>query len=290
MRKFTVVLSTILVLLVVGLVVFFSFLNIIPEGNVGVLTQFGAVTGDVIKPGAFIKLPWQSVVDMNVRQQMMNITTQVFTKDMQTVDVDLSAFYSLNPESALSMFKVYGKDYSSLIEKSLYDSLKNTFGQYNAEELVSMRESVGNKVNDAFAAAIAPYGLQAENITMNNFDFSDAFEAAIEAKTVAAQKKLQAETEQEQQTMIAEAEAERARISAQAEADKKTIAATAEAEVIRVTGEAEAAAISAKAAALTENNIRMAAVEQWDGKLPVFGNSNASPIPLTDITNLMTDE
>ena len=106
----------------------------------------------------------------------------------------------------------------------------------------------------------------------------------MEAKQVAAQKKLQAEIEQSQKTMETQQQAEREKIAAQAAADVAKIQADAEAYAVKVKSEAEAAANEKIAASLTESLIRFTEAKAWDGKLPSFvAGESASVLPILDM-------
>jgi regulator of protease activity HflC (stomatin/prohibitin superfamily) len=78
-------------------------------------------------------------------------------------------------------------------------------------------------------------------VYLTNFDFSDAFEAAVEAKMIAEQEKLKAETEKqiaiikaEQDLEISKINAEKAIAVAQGEARAVVLAATAQADALKI--------------------------------------------------------
>ena len=116
-----------------------------------------------------------------------------------------------------------------------------------------------------------------KTISIENIDFTDQYEAALEAKQVATQEKQRAKTLQEQQTMEAEQAAARDRIKAQAEAEVRQINADAEAYAIKTKAAAEAEANKQINASLTTELIDYTKVNKWDGKLPTF-NGAATPI------------
>lgn len=141
-------------------------------------------------------------------------------------------------------------------------------------------------VKEELGSALSVYGLRVNNIAIENMDFSDAFEAAIEAKQVATQEKLKAQTQQEQQTIVAKAEAERAKITAEAEAAKVMIAAQAEADAVKVAADAEAYRLQQEAMYITDATIQKETIQKWDGVLPVtFGGGVAPILDVSDILN-----
>ena len=105
-----------------------------------------------------------------------------------------------------------------------------------------------------------------ENIQIENVDFSETYERAVEqaAKAKADVERAKSElarVEQEAQQKVKNAEAEAAATKARAEADAYSI---------KIQGEAEAEVIRQRGQALKDNPamIELIKAERWDGKLP----------------------
>ena len=113
-----------------------------------------------------------------------------------------------------------------------------------------------------------------EKFNIVNFDFSQEFNSAIEAKQVAEQNLIKTKTEQQQAIVVAEAEAK-----------EKTIKANAEAEAILATAKAQAEANKMLEESLSEIVIKYEQITKWNGELPkVTGNSgNFIDMSLDDI-------
>ena len=112
----------------------------------------------------------------------------------------------------------------------------------------------------------------------------------MEAKQVAAQRKLQAEIEQEQKTMETQQQAQRQKIEADAKAEVLKINADAEAYSTKVKAEAEAEANQKIAQSLTENLILFTQVQQWNGELPTYvSGSAAEALPVLSLNALETN-
>ena len=112
------------------------------------------------------------------------------------------------------------------------------------------------------------------NVVIKDIDFSDAFEAAVEAKMEAEQNALRAENEKQEAITRAEQKKEVARIEA-------------EAAVEAAKGEAEALAITRDALAnMPDAYIQSLYLEKWDGKLPQFITGDGASVMLTpDLAN-----
>ena len=130
------------------------------------------------------------------------------------------------------------------------------------------------------------YGLSL-TVIIDNFDFTDVFTNAVEAKQVAEQEKLRAQTEQEKLTMEAEQKAARDKIEAESSAAIAKINAEADLEVQKINadaaeyaGQKEAAVNQAIAESLTPELVAYYEIMQWNGQLPttIVGESDAIPV------------
>ena len=115
--------------------------------------------------------------------------------------------------------------------------MKSVTAKYTAEELITMRAQVGQEIKETLEEKVNDYGIIIDKFNIVNFDFSEEFNLAIEAKQVAEQNLLKTKTEQEQAIVIANAEAEKKIIAAEAEAESTMKRATAQAEANRMLNE-----------------------------------------------------
>lgn len=286
MKKF---IASLVVVIVLFVMVVSLFVRIIPEGNVGVVTRLGAARDEHINPGPYFKTPLDSVTNMSTQSNIYTVDLIAFSSDMQQVGVQAAVRYALNKEDAVRVFKTIGRNYEEkLIPPATQESTKNVFGHYNAERLVDMRAQVSAEIKEDLANTLKENGLTIEDFSILNMDFSDAFEAAIEAKQVATQEKLKAQTQQEQQTIVAKAEAERQKIAAQAEAEKVIIAAQAQSDAKKLAADAEAYRLQQESAYITDEIIQKEMIQKWNGKIPVtFGNSGSN---ILDVRDFMENE
>lgn len=138
---------------------------------------------------------------------------------------------------------------------------------------------MSGEIKDLMTHDLESYGITVSTVSVENIDFTDAFEAAVEAKQVATQEAQRAKTLQEQQTMEAKQDAERKKIAAQAAADVVRQQADAEAYEIKTKSEAQAEANRKVAETLTDELIKYEQAKNWDGKLPnVFSGDGVLPI------------
>jgi regulator of protease activity HflC (stomatin/prohibitin superfamily) len=251
----------------VGLIIWMSYTPI-DEGDVGVKLRWGQAV-DTLSPGFNIVMPFmESVVRLPTRTQIYRPPGDLssYSKDTQEATVKVSVNYSIDAKKAILVYSRYGQGFvDSLISPILNKRFKEVFGRYDAREIVNQRQKLGDEVQESVRANM-PDGILIEGVQIENIDFTDKYEDAIEAAAQAEAAVRKARQELEQKKV----DAERVVVQATADATARVTAAKAEADAIRLRGEAEAAAIKAKADALRENPslVALTATEKWDGKLP----------------------
>lgn len=258
----------------------------VPSGAVGVVTQFGKVYAEPLSEGWNWKSPLKHVIMVSTRLQADTVKAQAASQDLQQVTTELTVPFSLKASSAPQVYQKIGnleQVEAVVINPGVLESVKAVTAKYTAEELITKREEVKMKVEDALKHyvdhTLEEKGLSGAvdigNVAITHFDFSEDFNRSIELKVKAVQDALRAENEKRQK--VTEAEATR---------DSQKAKADGEAYAIEVKSKAEAAAIQRRADALKANPhiVDLNAVEKWDGKLPVYtGNGQVPFINLKDI-------
>ena len=253
----------------------------VQTGYTGIVTTFGKVENMTLEAGLHLKSPFQQIISMDNREQKTTFTTEAFSSDIQQVNITGSINYAINKSTAMNLFKEVGTDYfNKLVYPRMLEITKGVFSKYTAENLVANRQKLSESIRDGLSEELQSYGINVISLSIENIDFTDAFTDAVEAKQVAAQRKLQAEIEQAQMTMETQQQAERQRINAEAAANVAKINADADAYAMKVRSEAEAEANKMIAESLTENLIRANEIKAWDGKLPVYMAGEGTTIPV----------
>jgi regulator of protease activity HflC (stomatin/prohibitin superfamily) len=254
--------------LTVGVVVALILLGIawplgtIGAGERGVLLRFGAVTGKVIDEGLYFRIPVSDrVIVMDVKVQKEQIEASAASKDLQSVNSIVAVNFHIAPDRVAHIYQDIGADYKSrFIDPALQESVKASTAKYTAEELITKREEVREEVKAHLKEKLEPRGILIDDFNIVDFDFSESFNEAIEAKVTAEQSALAAKNKLEQIKF----EAEQAIASAK--------------------GRAEALRIESEALKSNPQILELRALEKWDGRLPtVTGGS----IPFVNIPNLV---
>lgn len=281
-----VIITVIVVILVI--IVAANCLTIVQPGHTGVVVTLGRVDEGVLQEGLHFKLPFvQSVVMIDNRITKLEVDTEAFSSDLQTVETKLAINYRVDTSKSYSIYKNIGGDYEAvLVTPAVNEVLKAIAAQYTAEESVTNRTLISAGLVDGLNDKLNDIGLYVTDVNIINFEFSEAFITAIEEKQVAQQELLKAETEKQTKITNAEAEAEAIKVRAEAEA-----------EALKITADAEAEANAEVAESLTELLIEYQKIDKWNGELPVVTGGSGTFLDVSDITsdappqsNVQTDQ
>ena len=269
----------------------------VPVGSTGIMLTMGKVEDTALPEGMHFKIPFvQRIVSMDNRVKKLELSTEAFSKDIQTVSATLAVNYRLQTEKTFEIYKTTGTAYEdNLIVPATHEVLKSVCAQYTAEELISKRAESSDKMRDELDAKLSQIGISITDFNIIDFDFSDEFISAVESKQVAEQLKKEAATEnetaiaqaeREKQVSIkqSEAEAERVRIAAEAQAQSTLIAAQAEADAVKLAADAEAYRLEQIGKQLTDKTILNTLADNWNGELPgVIGAGAAGILNLDEM-------
>lgn len=234
----TIVISIVVISLIfLGLLPF----KIIDTGERGVTLRMGRYAG-IMSEGLNFKLPLiDKVVKMNIRDVNYAVETEVSSRDMQSIKVDVSLLYSLDPQSVGTVYQKYGTGYeATLIKPTLMEITNSVIANYPIEEFVEKRTEISNKINQAFVAKTANSGIVVKSLLITNHDFSDEYNKAIENKKVAEQGALKAKYDLDRVTLEAEAQLQ-------------------------------------KQKSLSPLVLQEKAIDKWDGKLPQYYSADKLP-------------
>ncbi len=261
-KKLTgIVIAAVAVALVV--IVGLNCFTIVDAGHTGVVVTLGKVKEGVLQEGLHFKAPFvQKIIKIDNRIVKLDVDTEAFSKDLQTVTTTIAINYRVDTSKSYSIYKNIGADYENvLVTPAVNEVLKAITAKYTAEESVTNRTLISDGLITGLNEKLNAIGLYVTDVNIINFDFSEAFIDAIEEKQVAEQKLLKAETEK--QTAITNAEAQ--------------------AQTTKIKAEAEAEANNKIKESLNEDIIRAKFYEKWDGKLPQAMGSDSI---ITSIDNI----
>ena len=240
--------------IVIGIFLLFNAVGTVSAGERGILLQFGAVQDKVFDEGLYFKVPLvQTVVKMDVKVQKDEIEAGASSKDLQIVTSKIALNYHLDPDSVNKIWQEIGRNYNSrIIAPSIQEAVKSVTAKFTAEELITKREEVKEQIKFNLSERLSNSFIVVDEFNIIDFNFSPAFNEAIEAKVTAEQLKLKADRD-----------LERIKI----EADQNIASAQGKAEAIR---------IEANALRANPQVVELRWIEKWNGVVPQYWG-NASP-------------
>lgn len=245
-----------LVILIIVLVI--GGIRVVDETEVGVVKTFGEISGTVDSGLNFINPLTQKVTMYDLRVHVRESSFASYTKDAQPLTAAIEYQYALNPAFAEDVAREYGS-YEILetkLSNIVEERAKIVFAHYSAMPLLENRSNLSTEVAEEVKTIENLFHVTFTSVVVKDIDFSDAFEASVEAKMTAEQAALKAE--QDKKTAII-----------QAEQKKEVAAITAEAAIAQAKGEAEALEITRQALQnMPDTWVQQLWIEKWDGKLP----------------------
>jgi len=301
--------ALVLTILVVGI----FCVDIVPTGHTGIMIHYGQVKPEPVESGHLIfhQILADDVAIVNNKQQDVTVNDQVWGETNDATPVYASGItvtYQIPPEKSVWIY-MNVSDYSkNLVSESVVASAtkaalvelspKDVTNRAKIEPL--LEKKLTEALNDKYGEGV----VLVKKVTIQQMDFEQAYNDAIQAKSIASQQAQQAqianqvaiekaETERKIASIEAdreievkrkqtEADAELEKIKAQTAADKMKIAAEAEAERIRITAEAEAEAKKKLAETINDTMLKYELVQRWDGKLPEVLSSDMQ-LHLSDV-------
>ncbi len=262
--KVTKKIAAVVLVVLLAVITAMNTFTIVDAGHTGVVVTMGKVKEGVLQEGIHAKVPFvQRVVKIDNRIRKLEVNTEAFSKDLQSVNTVLAINYRVDTSKSYSIYKNIGSDYETvLVVPAVNEVLKAITSTYTAEESVTNRVLISDGLIEGLNKKLNDIGLYVTDVNIIDFEFSEAFINAIEEKQVAQQKLLKAETEKKTAITNAEAEAEATKIKAKGEAEANKLVN----------------------ASLTDKVIENKKIEKWNGELPKVTGNSSSLIDMGSIT------
>lgn len=236
----------------------------VTTGHTGILISFGKPDSQTYSEGIVLRPFWKSMIQIDNRIQKNGhddapLSLTAFTKDTQQVFISYTVNYRINRENASKLYKDIGLDYfKTVLAPIIKESVKIECAKYTADALLENRDKMAKDIEKDIKEKFAQNYIDLTATAIEDLNFSDEYERAVEQKQVALQDKLKAE-------QIAE---------------KKKVEADADAYVKVTKAKAEAEANDLKNKTISDNLIRYEAVQKWNGQLPQVEGGNTPIISL----------
>ncbi|ORX79326.1 hypothetical protein BCR32DRAFT_234200 [Anaeromyces robustus] len=251
----------IFIVIVLFVVLIFNSFSVVSAGHTGVTVHLGKVSDKVLNEGFHFKLPFISkIITIDNRVTKTEVESNAASKDLQTITSKVAVNYRVNPSYSASIYKNVGQDFNNVIvNPAIQECVKSVAAKYNAEQLITNRPMVSVEMEKEISQKINPYGLYIEVLNIVNFEFSEEFNKAIEAKQTA-----------QQQALKAEQDLARIKVEAQQLVEK---------------AKAESESYQLKNQQITDKVIMMEFIEKWNGKLPTVTSGGSALFDISSIIN-----
>jgi regulator of protease activity HflC (stomatin/prohibitin superfamily) len=254
--------ESIVALVVLGLVVLAilkgGYYTVNP-GEVAVKIRLGKLV-DSYGEGLYFKIPIVETVEkFSIRINRADIKTESFSKDLQPIDLEVVVNHRIEKNTVESIYRNLGSNYeTTVVEPIVQEEIKAVISKFSAESLISNRTTVTAEISNVVKARLLKKEIIITDISVTNFDFTDAFLKSVEDKQIA-----------EQQAKKAKKDVERVK----SEAQQKLEQAKVEAEALRL----QRLAVSPNLIKLRSVEAQIKAIEKWDGKLPNYVGGGTVP-------------
>ncbi len=237
--------------------------SVVDETERGVVLRFGRYS-ETFEPGLNLYNPIVAdVVYIPVSTQLETVTIESGSKDLQTVNVTTNVNYHADPMAVGKIYSKFGRSYvKTILQPKIKEAIVGITPQYIPEEMLQKREEIRSRMENSLKAKLdsADSHLIVDGFTITEFQFSRAFNEAIEAKQVAEQEALREKNVFEKVKFQNDQKVSKAR--------------------------ADSAVIALQMEALRKQNgkeyLTLKWIEKWDGKLPQV-SAGEKTIPMVNL-------
>ena len=239
---------------------------IVQAGHRGVVLYVGAVENRVLGEGLHFIIPFaEQVIQLEVRTLKFQADASAASNDLQEVATVIALNYHIDPNDANIVYQQLGADYADrIIAPTIQESVKASVAKFNAEELITKRETAKAVIAQAIRNTLSARNIPVETVFITDFRFSEAFANQVESKVVAYQKYL---TEQNNLRAV-QVVANQTVVQAQAQARSN---------VARAEGESQAIKVITDQLRQDPQYLQWQSINKWNGQMPYALGSGGFP-------------
>lgn len=180
-----------------------------------VFNRLGGIKEKVYPEGTHLMVPWlERPIIYDVRDRPHVIQSTSGSRDLQMVNISLRVLTRPMPEKLPDIYRTLGTDFAERVLPSIIqETLKSVIAQYNASQLLTMREVVSRDIRRILGARAKHFNIVLDDVSITQLTFSREYTGAVEAKQVAQQEAERAKfivekAEQDKQSAIIRAQGE----------------------------------------------------------------------------------
>jgi prohibitin 2 len=255
-----------IVVFIIIVIVLSESVVIVQAGHRGVVVYLGAVENRVLAEGLHFIIPFaEQVIQLEVRTLKFQADASAASNDLQEVATVIALNYHIDPSDSNVVYQQLGADYADrIIAPTIQESVKASVAKFNAEELITKRETAKAVIAQAIRNTLSARNILVETVFITDFKFSQAFADQIEQKVVAFQKYL---TEQNNLRAV-QVVANQTVVQAQAQARSN---------VAKAEGESQAIRIITEQLRQDPQYLQWQSINRWNGQMPYSLGSGGFP-------------
>src|SRR5919199_877861 len=256
-----------IVTFIILIIVMSQSVVIVQAGHRGVVLYLGAIENRVLGEGLHFIIPIaEQVIQLEVRTLKFQADASAASNDLQEVATVIALNYHIDPSRANTIYQQLGADYTSrIIAPTIQESVKASVAKFNAEQLVTNRETAKATIAQAISNTLSARNIVVETVFITDFKFSQAFASQIEQKVVAFQKYL---TEQNNLRAV-QVVANQTVVQAQAQARSR---------IANAEGESQAIKVITDQLRQDPQYLQWQSINRWNGQMPYsLGSGGAFP-------------
>jgi len=154
-----------------------------------VFNRLMGIKEDIYEEGMHFMVPWfERPIMYDVRAKPVTIQSVSGSKDLQSVNIGIRVLTRPNPSKLPEIYRTLGLEFAERVLPSIIqETLKSVVAQYNASQLLTMREIVSRDIRRILTDRAFYFGILLDDVSITHLTFSKLYEASIEAKQVAQQ-------------------------------------------------------------------------------------------------------
>ncbi len=231
----------IIMILVLGIVVVFLGVKVVPQSEVYVVERFGRFE-KTLSPGLNLIIPGLQYIAHRVsvlERQLPASTISIITRDNVQVNLQISVFYRV-VEAEMAVYRI--RDVDGAVATTTAAIIRAACGELDFDDVQSKREFLNSKIKTELAEATKIWGIDITRTEVLDVSVDDV---------ISKQMQQQMAADRERRAAILKAEGERE--AAQLSADAQYYTAQKLAEATRVRADADAYATRTMAEAIAAN-------------------------------------
>jgi regulator of protease activity HflC (stomatin/prohibitin superfamily) len=163
--------------IVIGLIILWNAINILPEYERGVVFRLGRITGPR-GPGLILVIPGlERLVRVDLRTVTHDVPVQdVITKDNVTCKVNAVCYYQvIDPVNAVIKVMNYAMATSQIAQTTL----RSVLGQVDFDELLSHREMINSRLQHIIDQQTDPWGIKVSIVEVKDVQVPEQMQRAM---------------------------------------------------------------------------------------------------------------